>query len=103
MASLLHPGVWHLHVVGLPGNVLDRAGPTALKRGKAEIVSLKTIEGSNDFFEFAHELKYANKQLDKLRRELAELRKDYDEALRAPEGWPQAGAAGTDAACARRI
>ena len=44
-------------------------------------MSIKLIEGSNDFFEFAHELKYANKQIDKLRRELAELRKDYDEVF----------------------
>ena len=66
-------------------------------------MSIKPIEGRNDFFELARELKYANKQIDGLRRELAQLRKDYDEGLRAPESWPQAGAAGTDAACARRI
>ena len=52
-------------------------------------MSIKPIEGSNDFFELARELKYANKQIDKLRRELAQLRKDYAEGFRAPEGWPQ--------------
>jgi hypothetical protein len=51
------------------------------------------IEGNNDFFELAREMKYANKQIDKLRRELEQLRKDYDKGLRAPEGWLQAGAA----------
>jgi hypothetical protein len=74
-----------------------------MKHGKAEIVLIKPIEVNKSIFELARELKYANKQIDGLRRELAQLRKDYDEGLRAPEGWPQAGAAGTDAACARRI
>ena len=54
-------------------------------------MSIKPIEGSNHLFELARELKYANKQIDKLRRELAQLRKDYDQGLRAPEGWLQAG------------
>ena len=56
-------------------------------------MSIKPIEGSNDFFELAREMKYASKQIDKLHRELAQLRKDYDKGLRAPEGWLQAGAA----------
>ena len=47
-------------------------------------MSIKPIEGRNDFFELARELKYANKQIDKLSRELAQLRKDYDAGLRAP-------------------
>ena len=38
-------------------------------------MSIKPIEGSNDFFELAREMKYANKQIDKLRRELAQLRR----------------------------
>ena len=66
-------------------------------------MSIKPIEGSNDFFELARELKYANKQIDKLRRELAQLRKDYDAGFGAPQGWPQTAAAGTDVAWARRI
>ena len=49
-------------------------------------MSIKPIEGSNHLFELARELKYANKQIDGLRRELAQLRKDYDQGLRAP-GW----------------
>ena len=56
-------------------------------------MSIKPIEGSNHLFELARELKYANKQIDKLRRELAQLREDYDKGLRAPESWLQAGAA----------
>ncbi len=55
-------------------------------------MSLKPIEGSNNFFKLAHELKYANKQIDKLRRELAQLRNDFDKGFRVPEGWPQSGA-----------
>ena len=55
-------------------------------------MSLKPIEGSNTFFELARELKYANKQIDKLRRELAQLRNDFDKGFRVPEGWPQSGA-----------
>ena len=43
-----------------------------MKHGKAEIMSIKPIEGSNDFFELAREMKYANKQIDKMRRELAQ-------------------------------
>ena len=74
-----------------------------MKHGKAEIVLIKPIEVNKSIFKLARELKYANKQIDGLRRELAQLRKDYDQGLRAPEGWPQAGAAGTDVACARRI
>jgi len=35
-------------------------------------MSTKSIEGSNDFFELAREMKYANKQIDKMRRELAQ-------------------------------
>ena len=67
-------------------------------------MSIKPIEGSNDFFELAREMKYANKQIDKLRRELAQLRKDYDAGIRAPQGWAQAGAAvADDVACARQI
>ena len=49
-------------------------------------MSIKPIEGSNHLFELARELKYANKQIDKLCRELAQLRKDYDQGRRAPEG-----------------
>jgi hypothetical protein len=56
-------------------------------------MSIKPVARSNDLFELAREMKYANKQIDKLRRELAQLRKDYDKGLRAPEGWLQAGAA----------
>ena len=56
-------------------------------------MTIKSIEGSSDFFELAREMKYANKQIDKLRRELEQLRKDYDKGLRTPEGWLQAGAA----------
>ena len=67
------------------------------------MMSIKPIEGSNHFFELARELKYANKQIDKLRRDLAQLRKDYDAGFRAPESWAQAGAAVADAACARQI
>ena len=70
------------------GSVLPRS-----KHGKAEMMSIKPIEGRNDFFELAREMKYASKQIDKLHRELEQLRKDYDESLRAPEGWLQAGAA----------
>ena len=55
-------------------------------------MSLKPIEGSNTFFELARELKYANKQIDKLRRELVQLRNDFDKGFRDPEGWPQSGA-----------
>ena len=40
--------------------------------GKAEIMSIKPIQGSNGFFELAREMKYANKQIDKMRRELAQ-------------------------------
>jgi hypothetical protein len=65
-----------------------------MKHGKAEIVLIKPIEVNKSIFELACELKYANKQIDGLRRELAQLRKDYDQGLRAPERWPQAGAAG---------
>ena len=64
---------------------------------------IKPIEVNKSIFELARELKYANKQIDGLRRELAQLRKDYDEGLRAPEGWAQAGAAVADAVCARQI
>ncbi len=66
-------------------------------------MSIKPIEGTNYLFELARELKYANKQIDKLRRELAQLRKDYDAGIHAPQGWAQAGAAVADAACARQI
>jgi len=66
-------------------------------------MSIKPIEGSNHLFELTRELKYANKQIDKLRRELAQLRKDYDAGIHAPQGWAQAGAAVADAACARQI
>ena len=75
-----------------------------MEHRKAEIMSIKPIEGTNYLFELARELKYANKQIDKLRRELAQLRKDYDASIRAPQGWAQAGAAvADDAACARQI
>ena len=74
-----------------------------MEHRKAEIMSIKPIEGTNYLFELARELKYANKQIDKLRRELAQLRKDYDAGVRAPEGWAQAGAAVADAVCARQI
>ena len=75
-----------------------------MKHGKAEIVLIKPIEVNKSIFELACELKYANKQIDGLRRELAQLRKDYDASIRAPQGWAQAGAAvADDAACARQI
>jgi hypothetical protein len=64
-----------------------------MNHGKAELMSIKPTEGSHDLFELARELKYTNKQIDKLRRELAQLRKDYDAGFRAPKGWPPAGAA----------
>ena len=74
-----------------------------MKHGKAEIVLIKPIEVNKSIFELARELKYANKQIDGLRRELAQLRKDYDAGIHAPQGWAQAGAAVADAACARQI
>ena len=74
-----------------------------MKYGKAEIVLIKPIEVNKSIFELARELKYANKQIDKLRRELAQLRKDYEAGIRAPEGWAQPGAAVAEAACARQI
>jgi len=48
------------------------------------MMSIKPIEGSNHLFELAREMRYANKQIDKLSRELAQLRKDYDAGFRAP-------------------
>ena len=43
-----------------------------MKHRKAEMMSIKPIEGSNHLFELAREMKYANKQIDKMRRELAQ-------------------------------